>query len=275
MADASKGVITEPRLVELKADWTFHETTTPNVAKTSDGFIMAFAGRRGRYDNRRLFIAKSDTLDGPWEVSAQSYSPSNPWEGRNIDLGPGNITEGNSILFFYSSAYPRLSQIATAFLRRPHIPSESNLMRYEKRRIGILRVGIREPRTINGSACPLPLKCIPGTSFESVFCPGYTTIDDHHLFFVVGSNYSLGYPFEQSIGVVESQSSPTAWDTEQEIRSIITSKDLPPPFSDHPAFDTPDVVPTGGSTLKLHFSVMSRGIDRWSIMACDLTADCS
>src|SRR5713101_8428450 len=59
MADLLGDVPVEPRLVTLKSDLTFWHTSTPNVVKTPEGFMMAFAGRRRRYENRRLFIAMS------------------------------------------------------------------------------------------------------------------------------------------------------------------------------------------------------------------------
>ena len=272
VADFDEGVPSEPRLVEIKSEWRFAETITPNAIKTSDGFVLAFAGRRASNESRRVFVARSSTLDGPWEVEGRPYTPSEAWEGRNVDLGPGNMLENDSMMFFYSSAYPRFRQVARSFLRRPHFPSEQNFMRYEKRRIGILKVSANEPRVISGRREPIPLNCPPGTPFESVFCPGYTVLDKLHLFFMACSNYSMGYPFEQLIGVVESDSSPANWRTTQEIRAAITSGDLPPPLSSHTAFDTPDPVPLGQDRVMLYFSAMSRDLQRWSIMACELKA---
>jgi glycosyltransferase involved in cell wall biosynthesis len=269
MAELRGGVFAEPRLVELKSDRRFTEMTTPNVVKTSDGYIMAFAGRQGKYENRRLFIAVSDTLDGPWEVKDQSYSPSASWEGRSIDLGPGNLVEDGNVLFFYSSTASRLRQLVAAFPRRPHLPTRLNLKRYEKRGIGILKVSVNGPHILQGSKVPLPLALVSGTPFEAVFCPGYAVINERHLLFMACSNYSRGFPFEQLIGVVESDLDPTEWKTKQEIRPLVTSKNLPAPFSSHSAFDTPDPVLTGGGAMRLYFSAMSRDVGSWSILACD------
>jgi L-malate glycosyltransferase len=269
VADLRGGAIVEPRLVELKSKRKFNEMTTPNVVKTTDGYMMAFAGRFGKYDNRRLFIAVSDTLDGPWDVEDQSHSPSAPWEGRSIDLGPGNLVKDGNVLFFYSSTASQLRQIMGAFARTPHFPTRTNLKRYEERGVGVLEVSVNEPHTMHGSVTPLPLERIPGTPFEAVYCPGYTVINNRHLFFVACSNYSRGFPFEQLIGVVESDLAPTEWKTKHEIRPLITSKNLPAPFSSHSAFDTPDPVPTAGGALKLYFSAMSRDVGSWSILACD------
>ena len=269
MADLRGGALAEPRLVELKSNWKFNEMTTPNVVRTSDGYIMAFAGRNRRFQSRRLFIAVSDTLDGPWEVEDQTHSPSTPWEGRSIDLGPGSLVKGGNALFFYSSTSSRLRQLMAAFARSPSFPTRSNLKRYENRRIGILKVSVNEPHIIHGSDRPLPLTRAPNTPFESVYCPGYAVINNRHLFFVACSNYSRGFPFEQLIGVVESDLAPTEWKAKQEIRPLVMPKDLPAPFSSHSAFDTPDPVPTAGGALKLYFSAMSRDVGSWSILACD------
>jgi len=267
-----KGVPTEPRLVEIKSDWRFAETITPNVVRTIDGFMLAFAGRRTGSESRRVFVATSDTLDGPWEVEGRPYTPHEAWEGRNIDLGPGNMIDDSSALFFYSSAFPRFRQAALAFLREPHVPRQQNIMRYEKRRIGILKVSTGGPPEISGRRDPIPVHCISGTPFESVFCPGYAVVDGRNLLFMACSNYSKGYPFEQLIGVVESEITPTRWSSAQEIRALITSKDLPPLYSSHPALDSPDPVPVGQGRLALYFSAMSRDHQRWSIMACELRA---
>ena len=270
VADLNKGVSTEPRLVEIRSERKFTESITPNAVRTPDGLMMAFAGRRAANESRRIFIATAEALDGPWKVEGRPYVPREAWEGRNIDLGPGNMVENGAVLFFYSSAYPRFRQVALTFLRKPHLPSRQNLMRYEKRRIGILRVNTKEPHDLGGGREPLPLNCIRGTPCESVFCPGYADVNKVHLLFTACSNYSKGYPFEQSIGVVESASSPSTWSENQSIRTIVGSGDLPPPFSSHPAFDTPDPVPLGNDTLTLYFSAMPRDLQRWSIMACEL-----
>ena len=269
MADLRGGALAEPRLVELKSDWKFSEMTTPNVVRTSDGYIMAFAGRNRKFQSRRLFLAVSDTLDGPWQVEDQTHSPSTPWEGRAIDLGPGSLVKDGNVLFFYSSTASRLRQLMAAFARSPSFPTRSNLKRYENRRIGILKVSANEPHIMRGSDRPLPLTRAPKTPFESVYCPGYAVINNRHLLFVACSNYSRGFPFEQLIGVVESDLAPTEWKAKQEIRPLVKPEDLPAPFSSHSAFDTPDPVPTAGGALKLYFSAMSRDVGSWSILACD------
>ena len=234
---------------------------------------MMFAGRNAGTSVRRIFIAVSDSLDGPWEVKNHSYPPMWPWEGRAIDLGPGNIVDDGVAFFFYSGAFPSLQQIVAQFPRKPHLPTTVNLMRYVKRRIGILRVGLREPNLIGSSRQPLPLKCTPGTPYESVFCPGYAILNNRHLLFTACSNYSRGYPYEQLVGVVEDKSTPREWFREKKISPVVTSKELPPPFSYQSAFDSPDPVPMGGNKLKLYFSAMNREVGSWSIMACDIAVD--
>ncbi|HKT21154.1 MAG TPA: hypothetical protein VJR06_00830, partial [Nitrososphaerales archaeon] len=246
-------IVKNPKKVELVGEGgQFFEAMTPNVVRTPDRFIMAFAGKKSRFDRRGIFLAVSDDLVGPFEVTGQSYLPNRPWEGRSIDLGPGNLTNGERVLFFYSSAFPRFRQVASGFLRSPFIPTPMNMMRYEERRIGILEVDGREPFSMKGSSNPLPLECTPGALSESVFCPGYAVVDRIHMLFMACSNYSRGFPFEQSIGVAESDRPPTEWEARQPIRPLITSKDLPAPFSHQAALDAPDAVVNSEGSVRLY-----------------------
>lgn len=273
VAESRRGAFREPRKVELVGGGEFFETIAPSVLKASDRYVLVFAGRRRRLDNRKIFLATAKTLDGPWVVEEASYSSRKAWEGRAIDLGPGSFLEDGSALFFYSTAFPRVRQIAASFARSPHLPTLSNLMRYEKRGIGILRVSARAPYTLKGSDAPLPLSCASGPTPDSVFCPGYAALGGRHFFFMACSDYSRGFPFDQWIGVVESDSPPSKWDSGQKIRPIITSEHLPPQFAKCSAFDSPDPVHLGGGVLRVYFSAMSRKKGRWNILSCDVTTD--
>lgn len=272
VADCRGGAFEEPRLVDLKADGSFYETIAPSVVRAPDRYVLVFAGQRHRLDGRRIFMGTSRTLDGPWEVQGLTYSPSRSWEGRAIDLGPGSFMEDGEAMFFYSSSFPSVRQIAAGFARAPHIPTPLNLMRYERRGIGILRVRVTEPHALQGSESPLRLIHASGPPPESVFCPGYVALGRRHLFFAACSNYSHGYPFEQWIGVVESDGPPSKWSGAREIRPIVASESLPPQYAKSAALDSPDPVRVGGGGLRLYFSAMSRDVGRWSIMACDIAA---
>jgi hypothetical protein len=266
----SSGVLTDPKPLEFQGGFTLAESLTPNVLRIEDGFIMAFAGRRNKSDNRTLFVLHSSSIDGPWIPSDQTYAPRYSWEGRNIDLGPGNYIQDRTAYLFYSSAYPRFRSIAAALLGSPRIPTRSNLMRFEKRRIGLLRVDSRSLQIIGGSRDPLPLGTHRDTPFETAFCPGYLQMGNRHLLFVAGSNYSKGYPFEQAIGVAEGTLPPHEWDKPLPMNPVIGSGDFANTFRPDMAFDTPDPVFIDDRTLMLYFSAMSRSGGVWQILGCKL-----
>jgi hypothetical protein len=257
--------------VEIGPNANFVESLTPSILELRDGgFIMAFAGRRNRSDNRRLFMAQSKSLEGPWMLTDQIYTPRKEWEGRNIDLGPGSYIWNNIGYLFFSSAYPSIRTIAKSLLKSPVIPTRTKLMRFEKRCIGMLQLELQTQKIIGSSDSPLPLRSIHGEPFESVFCPGYLTMGSRHFLFVTGSNYSKGFPFDQVIGVAESTKPPHEWDSPVRISQLLGSKDLPENLSVHTAFDTPDAILLDEAHVNLYFSAMSRENNKWHILSCDL-----
>jgi hypothetical protein len=265
------GRVTDVEKVSFGADLDFADTLTPNVLELKGGgFIMAFAGHRNRYDNRRLFIAHSSSLGGPWSLTDQTYVPKRDWEGRNVDLGPGNYSSDRTGYFFFSSAYASLRSIARSWLRSPTIPTRANLMRFQNRRIGLLSFDLEARKIIGTSESPLPLDSVRGGSFESVFCPGYLSSGGRHILFVTGSNYSRGFPFEQVIGAAESSAPPHDWRSPVQMEEVLGGKDMPGPLSSGTAFDTPDPVLMGDERATLYFSAMSRDDGEWHILRCDL-----
>ena len=270
---SSNGYLEDPHPVEINHRHGFSTSVTPNLIETENGFLMLFAGRKGRFETLRLFMARSSSLDGPWELSDQIYASNKRWEGRNIDLGPGNYREGAFAYFFYSSAYPRLRTLIGSMLKAPRIPNSANLMRFEKRRIGVLSLDPANLKFVASSEEPLPLKSEHGTVSESVFCPGYLRMADRHILFVTASNYSMGFPFEQIIGSVDSELPPHKWRELKSISPLLTSKDLSGTLSSRTAFDTPDPIPVNGNTAILYFSAMSRDDDEWCVLKCKLMID--
>jgi hypothetical protein len=259
--------------VRLEHQREFSECITPALMRVPGGYIMAFAGRTSVVSARKIFLAKSTSLDGPWIVTESCYSPNKPWEGRSIDLGPGTFQDERYGYVFYSCAGPTWRSQVFAWARSPCMPTRSSLMRFARRRIGILRINLRTLGIEAFLENPLPLNADEGSISESVFCPGYANIDRLHLLATAASRYSDGPPFTQAICIAYSELAPHFWTEKIPTQVLISSADLPGVLSRKSAFDTPDLVPVGRGLLEIYFSAMSRDIGQWHILRCTVKID--
>src|SRR5579872_3284501 len=64
VAKLSEGNIMDPKPLEFSRDSPFADGVTPNILRAEDGFILILAGRRRKFENRLLFVARADSLDG-------------------------------------------------------------------------------------------------------------------------------------------------------------------------------------------------------------------
>jgi hypothetical protein len=271
----AKGRLTGDRLedcglLEFDRDLKFRHVLTPSVMKTDGGYVMAFAVESGKFPTRRLLFATAETLKDPWRLSGTGYSPRFRWEGRRIDLGPGSFVYNGDCYFFYSSVYPRYSELALKLLRSPTVPSNNNLRRFVRRRIGMLKLNLGTMEASPADSEPLLFDCSDRKKCESVFCPGYVKLDGTHLLFVATSNYSMGYPFQQGLFCCESPQAPLQWDGVMPLVEILGDKDLPAGYGSPASFDTPDPVPLGGRVMDLYFSAAPRASSSWSIFKCKI-----
>ena len=237
----------------------------PSLIRTAKGYLMGVAVESGNPPKRVIEFAESESLDGTWHVLESSYSPTFSWEGRRIDLGPGSFVDKDSANFFYSSVYPRWSQMVGRLVRHPMLPTSRNLRRLVRRRIGILTFSL-EDRTVKASPEPIGIPSKEGTLSESLFCPGYLDLGTRSLLFPAGSHYSMGYPYRQAILCCES-SDRLRWG---EPLVLIDDDDLP--MGGPASFDWADPVPNPDGSITLYFSAFPRKSARWSIFKCEMRA---
>jgi hypothetical protein len=174
------------------------------VVKLGTNYAMFLAGRRSRTECRRIGLALSSSLEDNWKVVGELHSPSlrrtgsstirkalsitkeifsraENWEGYDIDCGtrPAVLDDGTVLLFYSNVTSPYLHR------NRPLV-----------RRMGILNVSFSEGQS--GIVYKLtkrigPLSHLNGTANtwnESVFCPGYISINGKHTLFFAASTYS-------------------------------------------------------------------------------------
>jgi len=168
------------------------ESVTPVVVKLKNRYYMFFAGS-SIAKVRSIGLAYADDPLGPWVMIGRIAKPEKVWEGWSIDLGPGaSRTNETEVLLYYSNLVNKLP-LSLIF-------GERRLSRH----IGILRVKIDSPRSVSVlrySGNPLRLNGSTGSYSESLFCPGYLSVQNHHFLFPSMSTYSTGFPFSQYIGV--------------------------------------------------------------------------
>jgi hypothetical protein len=235
----------------------------PSVVKGRKGYLMGVAVEGGNPPKRVIRFAESGSLDGPWHMLEESYSPIFAWEGRRIDLGPGSFVDKDSANFFYSSVYPRWSQMMGRLIRHPMLPTSRNLRRLVRRRIGILSFGL-EDHKLKSTPEPISIPCNEGTVSESLFCPGYLNLGTKSLLFPAGSNYSMGYPYSQAILSCEG-SDPLQWG-----KPFVLIDDDDLPMGGPASFDWADPVPNPDGSITLYFSAYPRKDAKWSIFKCQL-----
>ncbi|MCL4518741.1 MAG: hypothetical protein M1587_06040 [Thaumarchaeota archaeon] len=264
-----QGSVTNSELIIMQSPYKFVECLTPTISRVLDKYVMAFAAQLNFLSSRSIFFAESKSLDGPWLVKEHYYSPHKPWEGRDIDLGPGSFIDGNRFYVFYSCAFPGYRKLIAGLIGSPTFPSNNRLWKYVRRRIGILEVNIDTFEIKSVSDNPIPLDSVESTISESVFCPGYAVVDGTHLLFEAGSIYSKGFPFEQGVCFTESKLPPTKWTNVMPTGLLLSTSDLPQPFSNSTAtFDTPDPVVIGDNLIDLYFSSGPAKLQGWAIFKC-------
>jgi len=237
-------------------DFGLKVALTPVVFRTKSNYFMVFAGKEAR-GGRRIYIAYSDDLVGPWRFIRQLIKPQYYWEGNDIDLGPSAVMlSENEVLIYYSNVSNKL------FRRLLFGP------RYWFRTIGILKLKINSPTHIEAYRFEgNPLKHLNGSRGswnESLFCPGYFNVESSHYLLPAASTYSVGFPYRQYIGLVKDSSpyflNPTKTriliDGPKEKEKII------PGIKSEIALDTPSPIIRNGE-LWLYYAAMDRSDGVW------------
>jgi hypothetical protein len=168
------------------------ESVTPVVVRLKNRYYMFFAGSKIA-KVRSIGLAYADDPLGPWVMIGRIAKPEKLWEGWSIDLGPGVSKRDDTEVFLYYSNV--LNKLPLSL-----VLGEKRLTR----RVGILRVRIESPRSVNVlrySGNPLKLNGSRGSYSESLFCPGYLAIKNYHILFPSMSTYSSGFPFSQYVGM--------------------------------------------------------------------------
>jgi len=236
---------------------------TPAVARIGNRYYMFFAG--GRKSSRfprlsrrtRIGVAYADDPKGPWIPSRVIASPRFGWEGLSIDLGPSLVSLGeDAVLAYYSNS---LNNLPLSLLG-------INYMKYLRRRIGILEIKVRSPRSViayRSAGNPLPFNGPNGSPMESLFCPGHFLLGNHHYLVPTMGTYSLGFPFRQYIGLI---SGSTPYFTERKNASILidgsAEKETILNSQGEVALDTPCPV-VRNEKIFLYYSAMDRENSIW------------
>ena len=241
------------------------EAITPAATRISNRFYMVFSGRPALKSSRRIGIAFADDLRGPWHILGEILKPTHLWEGAHIDNGPTLVKlDETAFLVFYSSVTsPRKYDIL------------ASLRRYPIRRIGVAKIRIRGPSLSQIEAYKLatnPLKHLNGPKGswnESVFCPGYFKLNDVHYLLPAASTYSLGFPYEQHIGIVSSNTPFFAKDhfnIENLIDGPSEKSQILPNIKSEIALDSPSpLLDREKGKLFLYYSVADRADYIWKI----------
>ncbi|MEM2741384.1 MAG: hypothetical protein QXD95_04480 [Nitrososphaeria archaeon] len=239
-------------------DFNYREAVTPVIFRVKNKFYMVFAGAPyGK--GRRICLAYSDDIKGPYLFLRVLIKPEYLWEGTSIDLGPSifKLSE-NEILIFYSN-------VSNKFLEHLLKP-EYWLTHLWLRRIGILRLKITSPEDveIHRISSLKHLNGPKGSWNESLFCPGYFNLESRHYLLPAASTYSVGFPYKQYIGLVIDSSPffrrPKSFtiliDGPKEKEHII------PGIRSEVALDTPCPIIIGDK-LYLYYAVMDRADNMW------------
>lgn len=175
---------------------------TPAVFQIGSYLYMVFATDiKGKL---KIALAYSDDLKGPWQFIKIIKEPNHLWEGYNIDLGPAIVKYNgkNSILIYYDNID---NKIIEYFLKPSWWMTRRSLLWI--RRLGILLLKIKSPQDIEVEEFEQnPLKHLNGplgSWNESVFCPGYIKLRKTHYLFPATSVYSIGFPYQQFIAIIE------------------------------------------------------------------------
>jgi hypothetical protein len=234
----------------------FREVLTPVVFRVKNNYFMVFSGRTPR-NGRKIHMAYSDDLVGPWRFVKQLIKPQYHWEGNDIDLGPSAvILSENEVLIYYSNVS---NKSLWSLLFGP---------RYWFRTLGILKLKINSPTDIEAYRFDgNPLKHLNGPKGswnESLFCPGYFRIESSHYLLPAASTYSIGFPYRQYIGLIK-DSSPYFLNPSKVGILIDGPKEkekIIPGIKSEIALDTPYPI-IRNQELWLYYSVMDRANGIW------------
>lgn len=180
-------------------DFNYKEAVTPVVFEQKGFFYMVFAGSpHERKRRRRICLAYSDNVKGPYRFLRVLVEPRRHWEGTSIDLGPSFAKLGKDEIILY---YSNVSNKPWERLLRPEYWFAC---KFWLRRIGVLKLKIRSPDDVAiyrlGSL--EHLNGPKGSWNESLFCPGYFSLRKRHYLLPAASTYSSGFPYKQYIGLI-------------------------------------------------------------------------
>ncbi|MEM0085031.1 MAG: hypothetical protein QW743_03520 [Candidatus Methanomethylicia archaeon] len=242
-------------------EFNYREAVTPVVFRVKNTVYMIFAGSPyGK--GRRICIAYSDDLKGPFHFLRVLIEPKELWEGMSIDLGPNivKLNEDQFILYYSNVSNKPWERI----LRPKYLFTPT----FWLRRIGILKLKIKSPKNIEvyrlGSL--QHLNGPKGSWNESLFCPGYFSLGNRHYLLPAASTYSVGFPYKQYIGLAIDSSplfrNPKSFtiliDGPKEKKQII------PGIRSEIALDTPCPIIIGDK-LYLYYAVMDRSDNIWKM----------
>lgn len=263
----------DPVLTCPRGSFCIREAVAPAVTRIGNNYYMIFSGRSSPKASRRIGIAYADDPKGPWHVIGEILKPTCLWEGSHIDNGPTIVKlEETSFLVFYSS------------VTTPHkFDIFARLRGYPIRRIGVAKVRVRGPSLSQIEVNKLsanPLKHLnggKGSWRESVFCPGYLELNDVHYLIPATSTYSIGFPYEQHIGITSSNA-PFFNESKIRIDKLIDGpsekSQIIPGIESQIALDSPSpLLRKEENKLYLYYSVADRADYIWkmALTTFDLT----
>jgi len=238
-------------------DIGYKQAVTPVVFKVKGFYYMAFAAKPEN-GGRRICIAYSEDLRGPWCFLKELIKPRYLWEGNDIDLGPSVVKQTQDEVLLYYSNVTNKGRLRTMLLGP----------RYWLRMIGILKLRFKSPTEIEVYRYERnPLKHLNGAKGawnESLFCPGCIQLGGRYYLLPAASTYSVGFPYKQYIGLIEDHSplfqSPTnkgiLVDGPKEKAVIM------PHIKSEIALDTPSPLIVGYE-LWVYYAVMDRADGFW------------
>lgn len=232
---------------------------TPAIFTCKGKYWMAFAFKPNQSTGRRLGLAVADNPLGPWNFVKPIGEPQYRWEGYDIDAGPSVVgLKDDEFVLFYSN-------VSNKIFFNPL----SRLLGYGywHRQIGFLKIKIYEKNVLVEKYADNPLKQLNGRKGawnESLFCPGYFSLGDKHYLLPTASCYSIGFPYKQYIGLVESFS---PFFEKPVSKKILISgpeekAELYPGAKGELALDTPSPI-VRGNELWLYYAIMDRADGIW------------
>jgi hypothetical protein len=232
------------------------QCVTPVIFVIKDAYYMVFSTKPFG-GGRRICLAWSDEIRGPWHYAGELIRPRSLWEGYDIDLGPSivKLTEDEVLIYYSNVSNKRYWDL----LFGP---------KYWHRRIGVLRLKITSSKSFKAYRfCGNPLGNLNGSAKswnESLFCPGYMNFEGTHYLFPATSTYSVGYPYTSCIGLV-ADTSPYFQNPSYKEILIDGPREkqlILPTVKSEITFDSPCPI-IMGDKLHLYYSVMDRADEVW------------